>query len=76
MQLFSKQHLLQALKDNGLPYTYKSLLKYEKLGVIPSSDNAIGMGVTNRWRLYTKEQIDSVVLKLKEYKRNGLLENE
>lgn len=76
MELYSKQHLLKALEEAGLPHTYKSLLKYEKMGVLPGSNNAIGMGVTNRWRLYTKPEIESAVLKLKEYKDKGLLENE
>lgn len=66
-KLFSKKHLLKALKKAGLPYSYPSLVTMERKGIIPQSDNAIGVG-TNRWRLYTKEELDMIVERVRQYK--------
>ena len=67
-KMYSKQHLLQALKKEGLPSTYKSLLKYEKAGIVPTGDNAIGFGISNRWRLYTEDEIKQIVDTVKKHK--------
>lgn len=61
-------HLLAALKKEGLPSTYKSLLKMEREGIIPQANNAIGFGVTDRWRLYSQEDIKNIVLRVKNHK--------
>jgi hypothetical protein len=68
MQLYSKQHLLAALEKDGLPHSYKSLLQMEKSGIIPQAGNAIGLGNTNRWRLYTATEIQEIVERVKAHK--------
>ena len=71
--MFSKQHLLAALEKEKLPHSYKSLLQLERKGVIPQPNNAIGLGNTNRWRLYTKEEIEEIVQRMKNYiQKNGV----
>lgn len=82
---YSKRHLLEAFKKANdesvakggpkIPYSYKSLIFYEKLGIIPAAQNAVGLGVTTTWRLYTKEEIDQAVQKLIDYKNKGLLKD-
>lgn len=68
-QIFSKRYLLRALKTAGVSYSYNSLLRYEKLGVIPKAQNAIGMGTGSKWRLYTQTEIDNIVNKMIAYKK-------
>ncbi len=65
---FSKKHLLAALKKANLPHTHKSLIKYERAGIIPTSANPLSFGVTNTWRLYTAEEIEQIVQKVKDFK--------
>lgn len=68
MKVFTKKHLLDALAKEGLPATYKSLLKYEKLGIIPTQSNVEGVGSAGNWRLYTEDDIKTIVAKVKEHK--------
>lgn len=68
MKVYTKKHLLEALSKEGLPATYKSLLKYEKLGIIPTNGSAEGVGTAGNWRLYTEEEIKSIVVKVKQHK--------
>lgn len=63
MKLFTKMHLLAALEQNNLPHTYKSLLKMEREGIIPTSG---GLEFSmNRQRLYTEEEINDIVSKVR-----------
>lgn len=71
MKVFTKKHLLEALKKEGLPSSYKSLIKYENMGVIPTSLNVEGLGNAGNWRLYTEQDIKEIVRKVKEHKRNN-----
>jgi len=71
MKVFTKKHLLDALQKEGLPATYKSLLKYEKLGIIPLQGSAEGVGNASNWRLYTEDEIKSIVAKVKSYKEQN-----
>lgn len=64
MNLFSKRHLLEALKRAGVPYTYKVLLKYERDGIIPEPSRVDG-----RERFYTQEQIEEVIQRVLVYKK-------
>jgi len=76
--IFTKSHLLEALKKahtqskkNGGPdigYTYKSLLEYEKKGIIPRGGTEIEVSSANRF--YTRDEIDAIVRRVKDYK-NG-----
>lgn len=67
-ELFGKKQLLQALKDAGLPATYQSLLKYERLGIIrqPSSQ----LKYTDRsWRAYTINELREIIEAISTYKK-------
>ena len=68
-KLFSKKYLLVALKKAGLPYSYKALIKYERRGIIPQPESAVGFGSMKKWRLYTQEEIDEIVQKMTSYKK-------
>lgn len=71
MKVYTKKHLLDALEKEGLPASYKSLLKYEKLGIIPTNNTAEGLGNAGNWRLYTEDDIKNIVAKVKEYKQQN-----
>lgn len=68
-RLFSKKYLLAALKKAGLPHSYKALLKYERMGVIPQPETAVGRGSMSKYRLYSQEEIDNIVQIMKDYKK-------
>ena len=61
--VYSKKDLMEALKRVGVPWSYRSILKYERLGVFERSDNPTGN------RLYTKKDIEDIVAKVVAYKR-------
>lgn len=69
MKLFTKVHLLEALKNAGLPSTYKALLKMESDGIISRGGKDVEV-LDNTDRFYTREEIKEIVLKIKAYKRN------
>jgi hypothetical protein len=68
MAIFLKKELLCELSRNKLPCSYKSLLKYEKLGVIPADLRSAGTGRAGKWRAYTQEDIDNIVSLMKKHK--------
>lgn len=75
MKVITRKDLLEVLKKEGLPYSYKSLLKYEQMGILPRPENSTGFGVSNRsMRIYTEQEIQDAVSKLKEHKSQGLLD--
>ena len=54
------KHDLQAyLKSKGLPYSYPTILRYERLGVIPSPRRKVD-DFTGRWRTYTGIEIKQI----------------
>lgn len=67
--VFSKKYLLESLKRAGVPYSYKSLLLYEKKGIIPKPENAIGFGRGSKWRLYRQDEINDIVARVVAYKK-------
>lgn len=65
--LYTKKDLLDALKqankdnpDKKIGYTYMTLLKYEKAGLIIKPQNMV-MVNGKPWRFYTKEEIQECV---------------
>ena len=70
-QLYSKRFLLKELKRNRLPHSYLTLLRYEKIGVIPTAKTAIGFG-NGRWRFYTEEDINTIVDRVRKYQKGEL----
>jgi len=68
--LFTKQHLLEALKvakiknpEIKIGATYMSLLKYEVNGVIGKPSTMLEIN-GKEWRFYSKEEIDENVQKV------------
>ena len=66
MKVYTKIHLLKALKKAGLPHTYKSLLNYEKQGIIDRGGE-IESASNNRY--FTEQEIKTIVAKIKEQKK-------
>lgn len=74
MKIITKADLLDILKANDLPHSYKSLLKYEQMGVLPRPKNNTGFGATNAsMRIYSPEEIQEAIDKLRAYKMQGKL---
>lgn len=67
-KLYFKRDLQAYLKSQGLPFSYPTIIKYERIGAIPSPRYTIE-GFENRWRLYTGKEIIDIAEILK--KRNG-----
>jgi hypothetical protein len=67
-KLYSKKHLLDALRAEGLPCTYPTLLKYERLNVINKPKETITFD-DREWRLYTRDEIEIITLASKQYQR-------
>lgn len=72
---YGKQDLLEALKkadadhpELKIPYSYRSLLRLEKLGVIPVCNSPLKFKSGAQWRLYTIEEVEAIVQKVIEYK--------
>jgi len=63
-KLYLKKDLLKYLGDKGLPCSYPTLLKYEKLGVIPLPKGGID-SFRSRWRVYTGKEIKKIAILLK-----------
>lgn len=66
-KMYSKKHLLNALRAEGLPCTYPTILKYEREHLI---NKPYGMVVFDdrKWRFYTKGEIDVIIEAAKAYK--------
>lgn len=70
-----KQDLIAALTqasvdhpDLKIPHSYRSLIRLEKTGVIPVCGSPLRFKSGRTWRLYTQEEIDTIVTKVVEYK--------
>jgi len=64
--IFSKNQLLKTLKSERLPHSYMTLLEYERKGIIPRPETAIGFG-NGKWRFYTKEEIYNIIVLVRKY---------
>jgi len=58
-KLYFKKDLISYLKDQGLPYSYPTIIKYEKMKAIPSPRRMIS-GFKLKWRLYTGKEIKQI----------------
>lgn len=70
-----KQDLLAALKKASkeysklkIPTSYRSLIRLEQAGVIPKSKNPLVFESGRTWRVYSQEEINTIVRKIIEYK--------
>lgn len=64
--LFPFRFLQEALKAGGLPYTKPTIIKYERMGIIRPGNNSV-VGRQRIDRLYTKEEIGSIIRSMKEF---------
>lgn len=62
--LYSKKHLLQALREAGLPCSYPTLVRYEKEGIVSKPAGMVGY-MDREWRFYTQEEIEQVLAAVK-----------
>lgn len=67
-KLYSKKHLLKALKAAKLPASYPTMLKYETLGVLTKPQGQV-IYDDRVWRFYTQKEIDANVQRVKNYLR-------
>ena len=65
-QLYSKQILLKKLRENNLPYSYPSLLRYEKKGIIQKPLGMIHYS-DRSWRFYSTVEINKIVVLIRKY---------
>jgi hypothetical protein len=68
-ELIGKKQLLQALKDAGLPCTYPTLLRFERMGLIAKPASLVAYE-DRSWRFYTVEELRIIIEQVREYK-NG-----
>ena len=64
-KIYTKIHLLTALKEAGLPHTYRSLLNYERQGIINRGGE---MESIDNNRYYNEQEIEKIVEKIKTLK--------
>lgn len=55
-RLYYKSDLQRYLKSKNLPYSYPTILRYERLGKIPSPRRKVD-DFTKQWRVYTGDEI-------------------
>lgn len=66
IKVYTKIHLLKALKEAGLPSTYKSLLNYERQGIINRGGGEMQSASNDRY--FTEQEIKDIVEKIKSLK--------
>jgi uncharacterized protein YlzI (FlbEa/FlbD family) len=80
---FGKKDLLEALKnadkknkDIKIPSSYKSLIRLEKIGIIPNCISPIKFSSGRKWRVYSREEIDNIITRIIDYKRANKAKND
>jgi len=63
---YTMKSLRQALSEAGLPCSKKTILEYERKGVLSKPSGVINWGGTN-YRSYTLEEIEVNVQRVREY---------
>jgi len=66
-ELYSKRFLQERLKAEGLPSGYKTIMGYEKKGIIKTPKQTLKQA-NGVWRMYSSEEISENVSRVKEYK--------
>lgn len=66
--LYNKKYFIEKLKEAGLPNTYLTILRWEKNGTITRPKNMQIMTNGKPWRLYTMEEIQENINKIKHLK--------
>lgn len=62
-RFYYKRDLIAYLKSQDLPHSQPTIIKYEKLGIIPSPRNSSS---SNNWRLYTGKELKDIANSLRE----------
>jgi len=66
---FTKQHLVNELKANGLPYSRDTIKRYELQGIILFPDKPIKFASGRVWRGYSWKRIQQNVARVKRYQK-------
>jgi len=71
-KLYFRKDLTAYLKSQGLPFSKQTILKYERMGIIPSPRSHIDTMKKGRkrWRIYTGSEIKEIA-KILKYKIKG-----
>ena len=72
MKMYGITDLIREMRKRGLPGASRyGVLKYEKLGIIPSPRNPL-----NNWRSYTSQELENILRLIEEAVRPRRRENE
>ena len=63
-EVFSKKHLMEALKRAGLTWSYSSILRFERGGMIERPKSELGNNEYNGNRLYSQQEIEEIVARV------------
>jgi hypothetical protein len=66
--VYLKKHLLEALSKEGLPYSYSTLLKYERQGIIPKAKQTLTYN-NSEWRTYTEREVKKIIKLIRKYRK-------
>lgn len=65
-KLYSKQKLLEELKNAKLPHSYPSLIRYERRGIVRRPKGEVHYK-DRSWRFYTAVEIERIIQKIKKH---------
>lgn len=65
--IYPKSSLLKVLKDNNLPCSYQTILRWEKSGLIKRPKGEFKYP-DRSWRFYTQEEIKEIIDTIKKVK--------
>src|SRR3990167_3103519 len=65
--LYSNRNLLDRLKKEGLPSSITSLIRYEKMGILPEP-HYVAKFKDRSWGFYSATQIEEIVSIIKSYR--------
>jgi len=69
--LYTMKHLMNRLKEEGLPYTWATIKRYEEIGVLLSPDYIVEFGTWDQ-KLYERETIDSIIDRVERYRNRRI----
>ena len=70
IEIYSKQHVLEALKYHLQPSSNQQFINYEKLGIIPLPDYIVKYENTKKpTKLYDKQTIRKIIEAIKGYRK-------
>ena len=74
MKFYTLQYLLSRLKQEGLPAGRRTIVGLEGVGIVPRPKNTLfyrlkPSPLAGETRIYTKEEVEEIVEKVREYKK-------